>query len=76
MFTVVTIGFAALGALIVSRERAHAIGWLFVGVALLLALPHNLLQNYAVYALFVAPGSVPLGRPRSGSPHQCSTAYS
>jgi hypothetical protein len=61
MFTVVTIGFAALGGLIVSQERANVIGWLFVAVALLLALPHNLLQNYAVYALVVAPGSVPLG---------------
>jgi hypothetical protein len=61
MFTVVTIGFASLGALIVSQERANAIGWLFVGVALLMAFPHNLFQNYAVYALFVAPGSVPLG---------------
>jgi hypothetical protein len=55
MFTIVTIGFASLGALIVSRQRGNAFGWLFITLAVFLSVPHNLLQNYAVYALVVAP---------------------
>ena len=62
MFSPTTIGFAAFGALIVWRHRAHSIGWLFVGVAFFVSLCHNLAQNYAVYALAVDPGSLPAGK--------------
>ena len=62
MFSPTTIGFAAFGALIVWRHRAHSIGWLFVGVAFFFSLCHNLAQNYAVYALAVDPGSLPAGK--------------
>ena len=61
MFTVVTIGFASIGALIVTWQRGNRIGWLFIGMAMFLAVPHNLLQNYAVYAMVVAPGTLPGG---------------
>jgi hypothetical protein len=62
MFSAATVGFAAIGALIVWRHRAHSIGWLFVTVALFFSLCHNLAQNYAVYALVVDPGTWPAGR--------------
>ena len=61
MFTFVTIGFASVGALIVTWQRGNRIGWLFIGMAMFLAVPHNLLQNYAVYAMVVAPGTLPGG---------------
>jgi len=62
MFSTVTVGFAALGALIVSRQRGNATGWLFVVVALFFSVCHNLAQNYAVYALVVDPGTWPAGK--------------
>lgn len=62
MFSPTTIAFAAFGALIVWRHRAHSIGWLFVVVAFFFSLCHNLAQNYAVYTLVVDPGSLPAGK--------------
>ena len=62
MFVPTTIAFAGLGALIVSRHRAHSIGWLFIAVALFFSLCHGLAQNYAVYTLVVDPGSLPAGK--------------
>jgi hypothetical protein len=62
MFSPTTVAFAAFGALIVWRHRAHSIGWLFITVAFFFALCHNLAQNYAVYALVVDPGALPAGR--------------
>ncbi|HEY7259108.1 MAG TPA: hypothetical protein VH459_08560, partial [Gaiellales bacterium] len=62
MFSPTTIAFAAFGALIVWRHRAHSIGWLFVVVAFFFSLCHNLAQNYAVYTLVVDPGSLPGGK--------------
>jgi hypothetical protein len=61
MFAVFTIGFASIGALIVSRQRGNALGWLFIAVAIFFAVPHSLMQNYAVYTLAVSPGSLPGG---------------
>src|SRR6185503_13697602 len=61
MFSPTTVGFAVVGALIVSKHRAHSIGWLFVAVAFFFSLCHNLAQNYAVYALVVDSGSLPAG---------------
>ena len=62
MFSIVTVGFATIGALIVWRHRAHSIGWLFVAVAFFFSFCHNLAQNYAVYALVVDPGSLAGGQ--------------
>ncbi|MFI5050390.1 MAG: hypothetical protein ACHQEA_11065 [Gaiellales bacterium] len=59
MFAVVTIGFAVVGALIVARERSNSFGWLFIAMAVFLSVPHNIAQNYAVYALAVSPGDWP-----------------
>ena len=38
MFSIVTVGFATIGALIVWRHRAHSIGWLFIAVAFFFSL--------------------------------------
>lgn len=62
MFTLVGIAFSVIGALIISRHLGNVIGWLFIAVALFLSLAHSLIQNYAVYALVVSPGSVPFGK--------------
>jgi MFS family permease len=62
MFAVVTIGFAIVGGLIVSRERSNSFGWLFIGMAVFLSVPHNLAQNYAVYALAVSSDQLPGAR--------------
>jgi hypothetical protein len=57
---VVPWAFAALGALIVSRSPAHAIGWLFCAIGLEF-VAEVFAGYYAVYALFVAPGALPGG---------------
>jgi hypothetical protein len=62
MFSPTTIAFAAFGALIIWKHRAHSIGWLFVIVAFFFSLCHNLAQNYAVYAIAVDPNSLPAGK--------------
>src|SRR5689334_13025690 len=59
MFAVVTVGFAVVGALIVARERSNSFGWLFIAMAVFLSVPHNLAQNYAVYALAVSHDDLP-----------------
>jgi hypothetical protein len=52
--------FAVLGALIVSRDPAHAIGWLFCAIGFLQVV-EPFTGYYALYVLFVAPGALPLG---------------
>jgi hypothetical protein len=47
--------FAAIGALIVSRNPRHPVGWIFTTIGLGTALG-NLTQQYAIYALFTDPG--------------------
>jgi hypothetical protein len=69
MFSAVTVGFAAIGALIVWRHRAHSIGWLFVTVAFFC---HNLAQNYAVYAPGRRPGDVAGGEGGASSTRSLS----
>jgi signal transduction histidine kinase len=56
------LGFATLGALIVSRARAHArrIGWLYCLIALVGAVD-SCSALYAIEALLAAPGSLPAG---------------
>ncbi len=52
--------FATIGALLVSRFHRHPIGWIFVTIGLGTALA-SLAQQYAIYALFTEPGSLPAG---------------
>lgn len=59
-FLVAALAFSTTGALIASRVERNAIGWIFCLTGFLLAagsLPHQ----YADYALFVSPGSLPGG---------------
>jgi len=59
-FVVAALAFASTGALVASRLPSNAIGWIFCVIGFLLAvgsLPHQ----YADYALFVSPGSLPGG---------------
>jgi hypothetical protein len=55
-----TLTFSALGALIVSRQPGHAIGWLFCAIGVELSV-EVFTDAYAVCALFVAPGTLPGG---------------
>jgi hypothetical protein len=52
--------FATIGALLVSRFHRHPIGWIFVTIGLGTAIA-SLAQQYAIYALFTEPGSLPAG---------------
>ena len=56
----VTIAFAAVGALVASRRPGNAIGWLFLGFALVSGL-YWLAGQYAYHALLARPGSLPGG---------------
>jgi len=56
----VLLAFATVGSLIASRRPQNPIGWIFCISTLLWALG-NVLQEYAVYALFTVPGSLPAG---------------
>ena len=60
-FLVALIGFPTVGALVASRRPDNRIGWLFCGVGILLALA-AFVPQYADYALFAKPGSLPGGR--------------
>jgi signal transduction histidine kinase len=51
-------GYATVGALIASRHQRNAIGWLFLVVALGL-MAAMLSEEYPIYALRTAPGSLP-----------------
>jgi hypothetical protein len=58
----VTVGFyAATGSLIISRLPSNAIGWLLSLIGLLVAAS-MLSEQYALYGLATAPGSVPAAR--------------
>jgi len=54
----VLLACATVGALIASRRPENAVGWIFCASALLWGLG-ALMQEYAVYALITAPGSLP-----------------
>ena len=56
----VAAAFATLGAFVVSRQPANAIGWLSAGLGLV-AATDSFAQGYAVRALVRAPGSLPGG---------------
>jgi len=51
---------ATVGALIASQRPQNAIGWIFCASALVWGLG-ALMQEYAVYALITAPGTLPAG---------------
>jgi two-component system NarL family sensor kinase len=53
-----SVGFAAVGALIVSRYPRHRLGWLYLGSATAMALALFAFP-YAWYGLVTAPGAVP-----------------
>ena len=54
------VGFAGVGALIASRQPGNAIGWMFLGVAFLVALS-VCGGEYANYVFVVSPGWGPGG---------------
>ena len=54
----VSIGFAVVGALIVSRHPRHRLGWLYVGSATAMATA-MFVYPYAWYGLVTAPGALP-----------------
>ena len=54
----VSIGFAVVGALIVSRHPRHRLGWLYVGSATAMATA-MFVYAYAWYGLVTAPGGLP-----------------
>src|SRR5215467_13404049 len=54
------LAFSALGALIVSRYPAHAIGWIFCMIGVL-DVVEPFTAYYALCTLFVAPGVLPGG---------------
>jgi hypothetical protein len=53
-------GFATMGAVLTTRRPRNPIGWVFVAVALGVAV-EGFTLHYAIRALAVAPGSLPLG---------------
>jgi hypothetical protein len=53
-------GFATMGAVLTARRPRNPIGWVFLAVALGVAVEGFTLQ-YAIRALAIAPGSLPLG---------------
>jgi hypothetical protein len=56
-----SVGFSTVGAVIVPRlPPENRTGWLFCAIGLLWAVAHSAAE-YAIYALLVAPGSLPAG---------------
>ena len=60
--TLIAIGFAPVGAVIVPRSSPrNPIGWLFGGIGLLWAVMHFSAQ-YAIYTALAVPGSLPASK--------------
>jgi hypothetical protein len=57
---VIEQAFATVGALVASRQPENPIGWIFCALGLGLNFA-NFAEVYAVYALFLKPGSLPGG---------------
>ena len=55
-----TIAFSLVGAVVASRRPRHRLGWIFCIVGLSQGLV-TFTNEYAVYALWTAPGSLPGG---------------
>jgi hypothetical protein len=64
LFNVVALfpGLAApvVGALIVTRNPSHPVGWMFCAAGILMPLT-GVAEGYGIYALFTNPGSLPGG---------------
>jgi heme/copper-type cytochrome/quinol oxidase subunit 2 len=54
------VSFSVVGALIASHRPENPIGWLFCAAALFYGI-ELVGEEYAIYALFTNPGSLPLG---------------
>jgi hypothetical protein len=57
---VLTITFPLVGALVATRQPHNPLGWIFCTIGLSQALV-GFTNEYAVYALWTAPGSLPAG---------------
>jgi hypothetical protein len=57
-FGIAMLSFAIVGSLVVSRHPGNGVGWVMVGIGLLLGISEAI-GAYAVYALRVSPGSLP-----------------
>jgi hypothetical protein len=57
-FSVAMLSFAVVGALVVSRHPGNGVGWVMVGIGLLLGISEAL-GAYVVYAVHISPGSLP-----------------
>jgi hypothetical protein len=59
--TLLAVGFAPVGAVIVSRSSPeNPVGWLFCAIGFLWGMAH-FSAEYAIYALLAVPGSLPAG---------------
>ena len=61
----VTVSAATVGAVLASRRPHHPVGWLLLGVGLMLNLS-LLAQSYVKYGLLARPGSLPGARYLAG----------
>ena len=57
---IIAVSFSVVGALIASHRPENPIGWLFLAAALFYGIVIAG-EEYAIYALFTNPGSLPLG---------------
>jgi hypothetical protein len=58
VFFAASVGFAGVGALIVTRHAGNRVAWFMIGGALISTLV-QLLEQYAFYGLVTQPGSLP-----------------
>jgi signal transduction histidine kinase len=58
LFGATSAAYAVAGTLIVRRQRANPIGWLFFAMAFLLIAGMSATE-YAIHAILIAPGSLP-----------------
>jgi hypothetical protein len=58
--TLLGVGFPAVGAIIASRRTHNPIGWLLCAAGLVFGAV-MFASEYAIYALLVAPGTLPVG---------------
>jgi hypothetical protein len=56
----ITIAFSLVGAVVAARRPQHRLGWIFCTIGLSQGLV-TFASEYATYALWTAPGSVPGG---------------
>jgi hypothetical protein len=60
LIAIIAVSFSVVGALIASQRPENPIGWLFLAAALFYGIAIAG-EEYAIYALFTNPGSLPLG---------------